>query len=282
MPHESDPESGDLSVTALYTSATWAWARLPYAELFIHRDAKVIFWVTNLALSIARIFVRGAQSLRHSLVHRHVLIDRLVTSSKADTVVELAAGLSRRGAAVSSDPSIRYLEFDLPHMTARKRVLLSRTPEGCAVASRSNYEIHDADVLRDPWEKAVSGGERRVLIAEGLLMYLEPHQRCEFFIRAARCLQDTGGALIFDLFPPAEQPGPSVVGRLLGWLMRRFTGGIGFNEVVVTRETILRDLKHAGFDHAEALEPFLVADEWNLPFKSYRTNQLIFHAKKDR
>ena len=41
---------GDLSVTALYTSATWTWGALPNADLFDHRDARRVFRVVNAVL----------------------------------------------------------------------------------------------------------------------------------------------------------------------------------------------------------------------------------------
>jgi O-methyltransferase involved in polyketide biosynthesis len=211
-----------------------------------------------------------------------VLIDRIVASSGASVVIELAAGLSRRGAAISADSSIQYLEFDLPNVTARKRSLLLRSPEGRAVAARANYEIHEADVLGDRWEEFVPNAGPRMIVAEGLLMYFRPNQRRELFVRAAACLRCTGGAFVFDLVPPNEQPKPGTVGRVLGWMMRRFTGGVGFEETEVTRESILADLKEAGFDSVEALEPYRIAEQWGLPFIGQRTTQLVFYAKRNQ
>ena len=82
---------------------------------------------TNLALGVARLFRRDLPSLRHGLVQRHVMIDRLVAEARCPQVLELAAGLSRRGAAMSDDPQLRYVEVDLPAVIAHKRKLLART-----------------------------------------------------------------------------------------------------------------------------------------------------------
>ena len=279
---EARPQNGDLSVTALYTSATWSWANLPYAEIFIHRDSRIVFGITNVVLAVARIFVRGAGSLRHALVHRHVLIDRLVDSAGVTLVVELAAGLSRRGAAFSANPNIRYVEFDLPHVIARKQALLAQSSVGRAVAARSNYEIHPADVINECWEDTVRSESPRVVVAEGLLMYLNSVERLAFYRRVADYLEGTGGALVFDLVPKNERVKPGAIGRWLGWLMRRFTDGAGFDEASTTRESIIHALQRAGFDSVEALEPYAVADKWNLPFREHRTEQLVFWAKKHR
>src|SRR5688572_17265548 len=95
---------GDLSVTALYTAQTWAWAGLDQADLFSTRRSRGVFDATNLVLGVARALRPDAPSLRHGLAQRHILIDRLLAESGATQVLELAAGLSRRGAAVSAEP----------------------------------------------------------------------------------------------------------------------------------------------------------------------------------
>src|SRR5262249_59090397 len=72
----------DLSVTALYTSGAWAWARLPGTDLLASKDAARVFAVTNGALALGGLFTR-APSLRCSLVQRHLIIDGLLAESGA-------------------------------------------------------------------------------------------------------------------------------------------------------------------------------------------------------
>ena len=125
----------DLSITALYTSQVWAWGQLPCAELLASRDGKRVFDVTNAALGLMR---RGTP-LRFALLHRHTMIDHLVGEWRPRRIVELAAGLSRRGAAVSADPAVHYVEVDLPDVVAHKRRLLERSEAGRTVLARPNY-----------------------------------------------------------------------------------------------------------------------------------------------
>src|SRR5215510_4178842 len=99
MATDTKPKAEGLGVTALYTSEVWRWGGLEGAELLASDEAKRVFDVTNLALGVARPFLRDARSLRHALLHRHTMIDRLVRESGAKQVLELAAGLSRRGVA---------------------------------------------------------------------------------------------------------------------------------------------------------------------------------------
>jgi hypothetical protein len=109
-----DIPKGDLSVTALYTSQVWTWGGLSHAHLFASPAAKSVFDATNTALGAARMFDRKLAPLRHSLLHRHTMIDHLLRESGDRHVIELAAGLSRRGAAATIDPKVQYTELDLP------------------------------------------------------------------------------------------------------------------------------------------------------------------------
>src|SRR5262245_37566942 len=127
-----------LAITALYTAQTWAWGGLSHAHLFATADSKRVFDVTNAAL---RLFARGRAPLRSALLHRHAMIDHLLRESRTAQVLELAAGLSRRGAAATCDPAVRYTEVDLPGTIARKRALLERTDEGRAVAARPGLHL---------------------------------------------------------------------------------------------------------------------------------------------
>jgi len=123
---------GDLSVTALYTAGTWAWAGLAGADLLDNPDSRRVFGATNAALAMARPFFGKGPSLRHSLVQRHVMIDRVLTDEGARHVLELAAGLSRRGLTFSADARVSYVELDRAPVIARKRALLSRARPGAS------------------------------------------------------------------------------------------------------------------------------------------------------
>lgn len=264
----SDTTEGDLSVTALYTAGTWAWLDLPGAALYRSKDTDRVFGVVNAVLAVAGWFRRGP-SLKHSLAQRHAMIDALAQGSPA--VVELAAGLSRRGAWLSEDPSVRYVEVDLPHVIARKEALLDGSSEGRAVKARGNLIRVGADARTLDLAGLVDVPP--LVIAEGLLMYLEaPDQRALW----ARVAAIPGSRLIFDLVPPIEKDAPGWLGRALGWLMTRFTGGRGFVEDTRTRDDLRRELHDAGFTDVRVLEP---TDLEGVPFLDVRTEVLLFDAR---
>jgi len=282
---QKGPE-GDLTVTALYTSQVWRWGRLAGAELFDLPAARAVFRVTNAFLWVVRVFRWRLRSLKHSLLHRHTFIDALLRRSGARRVLELAAGLSRRGAAFSAAPELAYTEVDLPHVVAAKRALLARSPAGAAVAGRPNWRLAEADVtaLDAPAlaTLAPAGSGGLFVIAEGLCMYLAAAQQRELFERVRAALAESGGGtFVFDLVPAVEEPPPGLLGRALGWLMKRFTGGRTFERDRRTRDDIVRELHAAGFGTVAAVEPGAVAREYDLPYPRKKTQQLVFVAQLD-
>ena len=232
--------SRDLSVTALYTSQVWAWGRLSYAHLFATVDAKRVFDVTNAVLGAARVLRRDLPPLRYSLLHRHALIDHLLRTSGARRVNELAAGLSRRGAAFS--PTIAYTEIDLPHVIDHKRRLLERSAEGREVLARLRLVGGDAlEVELPPCD---------LVIAEGLMMYLDGEARRRLFDR----VRAIAPRFVFDLVPADEEPVPGAIGRALEAVMKRFTGGRSFERDAQTRDQIIAELHGAGFTEIDAID----------------------------
>jgi O-methyltransferase involved in polyketide biosynthesis len=272
-------KKGDLSVTALYTCQTWVWGGFPNAQLFAHPEAKRVFDATNAALGVSRLFRRDFAPLRESLVHRHAAIDALLKRSGARQVLELAAGLSRRGVTFSQDPALRYTELDLPAVSQRKRALLERTAEGRAVLARPNFKLVEADVEEAALESWVEPGAPLFAIAEGLMMYLQPQAQRSLWERIARLVERAGaGTFVFDLVPASEQPKPGAVGRALEAAMKAFTGGRSFERDARSRGEIAAEVRAAGFADVTLIEPAQVAEAWSLPFPQARSQQLLFSA----
>jgi len=272
---------GDLSVTALYTSATWSWGKLPDAELLDHPGARRVFRAVNGALTVARPFLRGADApLPLALIHRHAFIDAVLRSARPARVLELAAGLSRRGVTMSADPAVEYIEVDQPSVMAAKQALLARTDPGRAVLARPNLRMTGADVLCAPLDELVPpDGRELAIVAEGLMMYLDADAQRALARAVATRLGDAGGVFVFDLVPPREQPPPGAVGRGLGWVMKQFTGGRGFAADDRTRDDVCSDLRACGFTDVRATEPRTVAHAWGLPHPDAPTRQLVFEAR---
>ncbi|MGH3901882.1 MAG: class I SAM-dependent methyltransferase [Pseudonocardiaceae bacterium] len=268
---------GDLSVTALYTSQVWAWGGLSHAHLFASSDAKRVFDVTNAMLAAARMFNRKLAPLRHSLLHRHTMIDHLLRTSGYRHVIELAAGFSRRGAAATSDAHVHYTELDLPHVVERKRELLQRTDEGRAVLARPGLHLVDGDVGTVAFEPFARRGEPVFVIAEGLMMYLAVDARRRLFEKVRQLAAITGELqFVFDLTPASEEPESGIAGRVLAAAMKRSTGGRSFERDAQTRDIIVTELSEAGFDDIKIVTSIDIAHAWKLPNCNRRTQVVLF------
>lgn len=273
-------EAGDLSVTALYTSQVCAWGGLSDAHLFANSDAKRVFDATNAALAAARMFNRRLAPLRHSLLHRHVMIDHLLCASGYQHVIELAAGFSRRGTAATSDVHMQYTELDLPHVVERKRELLQRTDEGRAVLARPRLRLVEGDVETVALEPFVRHGEPVFVIAEGLLMYLAADARRSLFTKVRQLAATTGELrFVFDLVPTDEESAPGIVERVLEAAVKRSTGGRTFKRDARTRNDLVTALHQAGFDNIEVVASSDIAHAWNLPEPDRRTQVALFIAR---
>jgi O-methyltransferase involved in polyketide biosynthesis len=266
----------DVSVTAHYTNGTWTWGRLPGAELLDNPVARTVFNVTNWTLALAAPFTR-APSLRRSLVQRHVMIDHLVADAGAADVLELAAGLSRRGVTVSADAGVRYTEVDREHVLGRKRRLLARSADGSAALARPNLRLVAADLAAAPLDGLVTAaaGAPLFVIAEGLFMYLDADGQRALWRRIRALFDGRSGTFVFDLVPTAEQPAPGVAGRALEWWFKRFTRGATMTRDTRTRADLAAELTGLGFA-VELLEPSSAPARWSLPFTGARTQMLLF------
>jgi O-methyltransferase involved in polyketide biosynthesis len=269
-------KQGDLSVTALYTSQVWAWGGLSHAQLFANSDAQHVFDAANAALAAARTPDHDLAPLHHSLLHRHVMIDHLLEASGYRQVIELAAGLSRRGAATTCDAQVRYTEIDLPHVVKLKRELLARTAEGRTVLARPGLCLVEGDVDTVTLEPFVRRGEHVFVIAEGLMMYLTANARRRLFEKVSQLTAITGELrLVFDLVPTYEDPEPDIVEEML----KVATGGRGFERDAPTRDGIVTALCETGFDDIEVITSSDIAREWNLPGPDRRTLVVLFMAR---
>ena len=161
---------------------------------------------------------------------------------------------------------------------ATKRDLLGRTAAGRAALARPNLVLQAADVTATPFDSLAPDGAPLFVIAEGLFMYLDAGSQRGLAASIASRLAHGGGTFVFDYVPPCEQPAPGTVGRGLEWLMKRFTRGQAFAKDMRTREEVIADLRAAGFDRVEAIEPRAVARDLGLPHPEAPTQQLVFVA----
>jgi O-methyltransferase involved in polyketide biosynthesis len=111
-------------------------------------------------------------------------------------------------------------------------------------------------------------------------MYLTADEQRSLWRRVVEALAKApSGTFVFDLVPAGEEWHTGVVGRVLDRLLRRVTGGSTFVKDERSRHDVATELRDAGFETVELLEPDALVDRWNLPFAEARTRVLLFRCR---
>ncbi len=136
---------------------------------------------------------------------RTVILDAAVNDflqrNPRATVINLGAGLCTRYWRVESRESLRWFDVDLPSVIALKRELLasiaSEPPDG-----GRQYATLEADVTDHAWMGQIPrvADEPVLVIAEGLLMYLDPEEVQRLIIGVTD--RYAGGELLMEAWSP--------------------------------------------------------------------------------
>jgi len=105
---------------------------------------------------------------------RTLLLDQLLAIALADgvdTVLSLGAGLDARAWRLDLPAQLRWIEVDFAAMLDYKFGVLDDAVPRCRL-ERSSADLNDASERRRVIEEATSGARVRLLVSEGLLMYL--------------------------------------------------------------------------------------------------------------
>ena len=142
---------------------------------------------------------RGEQVLRHMgggtqgswpMVVRTVAMDRLLTrvirEQRADTVVNLAAGLDARPWRMDLPAELRWIEVDLPAMIEYKRAALANETPRCRLESIA-ADLADPAARQAVLQRVAAITTRAVVLTEGLLVYLAPEQVAALARELADC-----------------------------------------------------------------------------------------------
>jgi methyltransferase (TIGR00027 family) len=113
-----------------------------------------------------------------SFVARTHLFDRFVTrlvNHGVDLVVNLAAGLDTRPYRMALPATLRWVEVDLPEMLDYKEAILADATPVCSL-ERVRLDLSNEDARRGLFARLGQSAPRVAVIAEGLLVYLMPHE----------------------------------------------------------------------------------------------------------
>lgn len=135
--------------------------------------------------------------LAPQLEARYKLVDKLISSSGATQILELASGIAPRGINLSSaNPDIRYIELDLPGVMHEKQAIFSRL----STPTPPNLKIVEGDALKpEDVTSAVTEFSKEIpitVVNEGLMRYLTFPEKTALAHNVHDLLSEFGGVWI--------------------------------------------------------------------------------------
>jgi methyltransferase (TIGR00027 family) len=131
-----------------------------------------------------------------------------------DTVLNLAAGLDARPWRLDLPSATRWIDVDMPALLANKQQAMAGELPRCRYTARA-ADLRDADVRRALFAQVAADAKRVLVMSEGLLIYLEPHDVATLAEDLAQ--QPTFERWLIDLASP----------MLLEFMAKRFAGPDG-------------------------------------------------------
>ncbi|MCB9598226.1 MAG: class I SAM-dependent methyltransferase [Sandaracinaceae bacterium] len=246
-----------IAPTAHYTAYVWHRLGFPNASLFVTPLGRAMFWGFRFAGEGLLTWAPFAPSMTQYLEYRHRAFESVVEDTRPDVVVELGAGLSRRGVTWASR-GVRYVEVDLPHMVrAKQAILAERSDRALRESIRGRLEHVSLDILGDGFAEELGalleGAERPVVMTEGVLTYFTPENRRRLARSVATALAGRG-AFVGEMRVKHAGATGQALGVLRGSI-RLVTGGRGAGADEPSHEVARQAFLDAGFASVEAVEP---------------------------
>lgn len=271
-----------IGPTAHYTAYVWHRLGLPYADVFATRRGAALYWGFLVAGEWMTRLSPDVPTMRDYLEYRHRLIEAVLHGLLPDRLVDLGAGLSRRGMTWAADRGVDSIDIDLPAMAAAKRRALARVPSEL----RAGLRVIDDDVLSSGFEdrlaRLLAGSRRPVVTAEGLLSYLDPPDRLAVLGMVARAFRRTAhGSFVCDVHTAEDQARVGRATSLLRFAIRTVTRRRRALDPFPTREALRVAFLDAGFDHVEIVDASAHAK--SVPqLRSLHSPALVVHARVGR
>ncbi len=260
------PDYAKIGPTALVTAYAWHKLAMPYGQLFTTREGAAMFWAFHGSVGWTSRFF-PVPSLLEYLEFRHRMMEAQLERMSPDRVIELGAGLSRRGITWALEREVPYVEIDLPHMTAAKRAMLAKAPGRVQGALHAGLlQLVSTDILApgfaDELARLLEGAKRPLIVSEGMLSYFS-HPDCEKLLRnlvAGLRASGSGGHYLTDLERADRERKFGLAGTVFRQAIKLATKGQGPNKPFRDLEHVDRFFAQAGFDAGEELRPKALAD----------------------
>lgn len=243
------PDHARIGPTAHYTAYVWARLGLPYADLFATRTGALLYWGFFAVGEWTTRLSAEVPSMRDYLEYRHRLIEAVLHASMPDRLVDLGAGLSRRGITWAADRGVHSIDVDLQPMAEAKRRALECVPP----EQRTELRVVEDDVLSSGFVDRLAGmlmGARRpVVTAEGLLSYFDAPERMAVMATVAQALHRVGGgSFVCDLHTVEDQARVGRAADALRFAIRTVTRRRRALDPFPSRDALRAAFADTGFD----------------------------------
>ncbi|MGC0776804.1 MAG: class I SAM-dependent methyltransferase, partial [Candidatus Acidiferrum sp.] len=127
---------------------------------------------------------------------RFKLVNRLLKKNNAQQILEIAAGFSPRSIEIAKDPTVEYVEVDLPGVMNEKRSIIEKLAKQSKIPRASNLhltvgnalDMQDLLTATKPFRK-----EPIAVVNEGFLRYLNVEERTAVAKNVYQLLERFGG-----------------------------------------------------------------------------------------
>lgn len=261
-----------IGPTAHYTAYVWKRLGMPHAELFATARGARLFWAFRLAGEGLMAASPRVPSMEQYLALRHRLMEEALQAHAPDRIVELGAGLSRRGVTWAADHQVPYVEVDLPSMIHAKRVLWTqRAPAELRARVGDRLTLVEGDILDPAFAETLRGyladARRPAVIAEGVVGYFDrPERRRILTAVAAAVGRAEHGIFLCDLRTrqAVQAVGPAMAALRAG--IRIATRGRGARPDFEDDDDVRTTFQSAGFASVDKLDAARLPDLRHLSF----------------
>ncbi|WP_394830618.1 FAD-dependent oxidoreductase [Pendulispora rubella] len=259
--HRSIRSEGDARIapTAYYTAYVWHRLGMPHAKLFATARGAALFWGFRLAGEWLSLLSSRVPSTVQYLAMRHLAIEHELERMAPDRVVEIGAGLSRRGITWAPEKGIRYIEVDLPNIVKAKHARLAAAPRALRDRLDGRWSLLSFDILDarfGDWLAAqLEGARRPVVVAEGVLVYFDMAERARIVASVRKGLAASGGgAFLCDMRTVEEAGNMALAVNVLRGVIRLATRGRGTRADFPRIDDVRSFFARAGFASAEPVD----------------------------
>ncbi|MFW9873941.1 MAG: hypothetical protein ACFFG0_12615 [Candidatus Thorarchaeota archaeon] len=174
-------ESLNLSFDSISPSAkslllTKALTNIPFA-----RDAAGLIWgVKAIEDTMKKLSSIGFLMRLIHFEKRYSSIDKALIEIGINNILELSSGFSFRGLSMCKDPSVQYIDTDLPEIIESKKQIVREFTKKLCNYPADNLFLHALNVLdKNAFTETINHFPKGPLaiVNEGLLMYLNEEQK---------------------------------------------------------------------------------------------------------